>query len=213
LQDFPANSAKARARAERPPLSERPEKIERVTSAPAQQRKRGLGRQFKETFIEGSSRMAFDYMLLEVVVPAIQNTLIDALQGGLERWIRGERRGRRSTSTYSSDNLGHVNYNRMYPNQPPSTTRMLSRQARARHDFGEIILQSRPEAEDVIDRMYDVLSRYGSVPVSTLYSLTGIQPSHTDEKWGWTSLPGAKAIRQRDGTWLLDLPEPEPLDR
>ncbi|HVI79595.1 MAG TPA: hypothetical protein VM715_15800 [Candidatus Acidoferrum sp.] len=212
MQDFPANSAKARARSENPKLREQPEKIERITSADAKQRKRGLGRQFKETFIEGSARMAIDYMILEVVVPAIQDTLIDALQGGVERLFRGERTRRRGTTPTTYSNIGHVNYQGM-SSRPPQTSRTLSRQSRARHDFGEIELQSRRDAEDVIDRMFDVLSRYGSVTVATLYELTGIQTSHTDEKWGWTSLTGAKAISQRNGRYLLDLPDPEPLDR
>lgn len=215
MQDFPANSAKARARSEGPKLSEQPEKIERITSADAIQRKRGLGRQFKDTFIEGSARMAFDYMVTDIVVPAVRDLLFDALQGGLDRVIYGEsriRRGRSSPSSYPTS-TAHVDYRGISSNRAPQTARTLSQQSRARHDFGEIVLQSRQDAEDVIDRMFDVLARYGSVPVSTLYALTGIQASHTDEKWGWTSLAGAKAARQRNGGFLLDLPDPEPLDR
>lgn len=220
MQDFPANSAKARARSEGPKLAEEPEKIERVISAPAAQRKRGLGRKFKETFVGGSGRMAMEYVVTDIIVPELRDLMFNALQGGLDRLIYGESRIRRgygggsrsSSSSTSYDNLGHVNYNGIVSNKP-SQGRPLSRQARERHDFRDIILQSRQDAEDVLDRMYDVLSRYGSVPVSTLYALTGIQSSHTDEKWGWTSLSGARAATQRNGSYLLDLPDPVPLDR
>lgn len=211
MQDFPANSAKARSQSDQPRPGEQPT-IERVTSSDAKVRRRGLGRQFKETFIAGSARMAVDYILLEVIVPQIQEMMIDALQGGTERYIRGDsrlRRGSRSSNPYSAS-TGQVNYQGMSTNRP-STSRTLSQQARSRHDFGAIEISNRQEAEDVIDRMYDVLSRYGSVEVATLYSLTGIQISHTDKKWGWTSLAGARAIRQRSGNYLLDLPAPEPL--
>lgn len=213
MEDFPANSAKARARSGAPNTADQPEKIERVTSGEAIQRKRGIGRQFKETFIAGSARGAFDYVVMEVVIPAVRDTMADAIQSGFERLIFGESRTRRSGSSPPSySNVGHVNYQGMSSNKP-QTSRMLSRQSRARHDFGEIVLQNRREAEEVIDRMYDVLARYGSVTVATLYELTGIQASHTDEKWGWTSLAGSKAARQRNGGFLLDLPDPEPLDR
>jgi hypothetical protein len=211
MQDFPANSAKARSQSGPSRPDEKPT-IERVTSGEAVRRKRGLGRQFKETFIAGSARMAVDFVLLEVIVPQIQEMLIDALQGGTERYIRGDsrlRRGSRTSNPYSS-HPGEVNYQGMSRNRP-NTTRTLSQQARSRHDFGDILIPSLREAEDVIDRMYDVLSRYGSVEVATLYSLTGIQVSHTDKKWGWTSLSGARAVRQRNGSYLLDLPAPEPL--
>lgn len=89
----------------------------------------------------------------------------------------------------------------------------MSRQARARHDFRDIIIPNRQEAEDVIDTMFDVLSRYGRVEVALLYELTGIQTSHVDHKWGWTEMRGARAVRHpRSGGYLLNLPDPEQLD-
>jgi hypothetical protein len=61
--------------------------------------------------------------------------------------------------------------------------------------------------------MYDYMSRFGTVSVAHLYELTGIQSSHTDMKWGWDELRGSRVVPQRNGGgYLLDLPEPEPLD-
>jgi hypothetical protein len=217
MEDFPANSQKAKARFDEPrmngsPTDDRPRNVERVTSAEATQRPRGLGRRFRETFISGNARSAGEYMVMEVVIPAIQDTMIDAFQGGVERLIRGESRSRRTMSTSSYSNLPHVNYQGMSSNKPPST-RALSQKSRTRHDFGEIVIPNRQEAEEVLDRLYDILSRYGSVPVADLYELTGIHSSHADHKWGWTSLRGAKIRTMRNGGYLLDLPNPEPLDR
>jgi hypothetical protein len=89
--------------------------------------------------------------------------------------------------------------------------RTLSRGSRARHSFDEIVIQSRPEAEEVLDRLYDLISKYELARVSDLYSLTGFESSHTDYKWGWTELTGSGVSRVRSGGYLLDLPEPEPL--
>lgn len=211
MQDFPANSAKARARAEGPPQSGRPEKIERVVSGEAVRRKRGLGRQFKDTFINGDAKSALDYVVSDVVVPSIRDLIFESFQSGLEKLVYGESRIRRGAppSVYSS-NPPRVNYQAM---SSPTTTRALSQRARTRHDFGEIVLQSRQDAEDVLDSMYDILSRHDSVLVADLYALTDIQSSHVDQKWGWTSLRGAKIARMRSGGYLLDLPQPESLDR
>lgn len=210
MDEFPGNSQKAR-------VPNEPKKIERVTSADAVQRKRGLGRQFKDTFIGGDARTAVNYMIVDVVIPAIQDTLIDALQGGVERLFRGENaRPRRTGVMGGYGNVGHVNYQRMSSNPTASRQnqqpRMLSRRSRARNSFEELVIPSRQEAEEVIDRMFDILSRYGAVSVADLYELTGIQSSHTDMKYGWLELRGAKAVRLRQGGFLLDLPEPEPLD-
>ena len=212
MQDFPANSAKARERSEGPPQDARRTKIEQVTSAEAVRRKRGLGSRFRETFIGGSARGAAEYVVTDVVVPTVRDLIFESLQGGLDRLIYGDTRPRRGVTTSSYSNLGHMNYQGMSSNRPP-TTRSLSQRSRTRHDFGEIVIPNRQEAEEVLDRMYDVLSRYGSVPVADLYELTGIQSSHADHKWGWTSLRGAKVARLRTGGYLLDLPNPEPLDR
>lgn len=214
MQDFPANSQKARERSEAPMPRERPEKIERVTSGEAVQRKRGLGRQFKETFIGGNARMAVEYMTMEIVVPAIRDTLNDALQGGIERVIYGESRIRRGSASSPYSNVGHVNYQSMSTpmrsprSQAPQT---LSQKSRSRHSFNEIVIPTRVEAEEVLDRMFETLSRFGMVTVGELYAMTGIQSSHTDNKWGWTQLRGAKVARLRSGGFLLDLPDPEPL--
>lgn len=87
----------------------------------------------------------------------------------------------------------------------------MSRRGRSTHDFDEIILATRVEAEEVVDRLFDLVGRYESASVSDLYSLVGISGNFTDEKWGWTDLRGAGVERVRNG-YLLDLPRPEPLD-
>lgn len=203
MDQFPPNSKKQTAE---------PKRVERVTSATAVRRKKGLGKQFKHTFFGGDAKSALQYMILEVVIPSIQDTMIDAFQGGVERLIRGDVRPRRGPTPMSGA-LGHVNYNRMGPQPTRSPMpNALPRRARARHNFGEIVIPSRQEAEEVLERMYDIISKYDEVTVSDLYELTGLVPSHTDHKWGWDSLQGASVGRLRGGGgYLLDLPEPEPL--
>lgn len=212
MSAFPPNSH----RAARGPADE-PKKLERVTSAEPVRRKRSMGRQFKEAFIGGSARTAAEYMVTDVVVPAVRETIVEALQSGVEKMFYGDTRPKsRSGPPSGYANVGRVNYQSMATSAPPraqqSAGPTLSRRARSRGEFDEIVIQSRQEANEVLDRMFDILSRYGTVPVADLYELTGIQSSHTDYKWGWRDLRGAKASKLRSGGYLLDLPEPEPLD-
>lgn len=217
MQDFPANSQKAKARFDEPTADDRPEKIERITSAEVNRRPKGLGRKFKETFIGGNSRMAIEYIVTDVFIPAVQDTMIEAFQGGIERLIKGEGRSRRGPTMSSYSNVGHVDYRGLSNSNPtrmvkPPTSRPISRQSRARQTFDEIVIPSRAEAETVLETMFEILSRHGMTTVSELYEMTGIQGSHTDHKWGWTQLRGARVTRlPRGGGYLLDLPEPEPL--
>jgi hypothetical protein len=208
MQDFPANSQKARADQPR-------EKVERVTSAEAVRRKRGLGQKFKETFMPGDARSVSEHVVQSVILPGIRDLLFNTLSDGIERMFFGDthrtRRPPTSPTSYGRVDYQPTPYNRMSGAATSAQTpqRMLSRGARARHNFDDLIIPSRQEAEEVLDRMYDMLSKYGRVEVSVLYELTGIQSSHTDMKWGWTDLRGAKAVRLRNGGFLLDLPEPE----
>jgi len=203
-EEFPGNSDKQK-------LGEYEEKkVERVTTSEPIRRKKGLGKQFKNTFFGGDAKGALSFVIFGVLVPAAKDALADAGAQGIERLIFGESRHKRSAPP--SGPSGYISYNRYAPSRAGSEApaRALSRRARARHDFDEIILRTRPEAEEVIDRLYDLISRYEAASVADLYDLVGLESSHTDFKWGWTDLRGAQARKIREG-YFLDLPEPEPI--
>lgn len=87
----------------------------------------------------------------------------------------------------------------------------MSRRGRSNHEFDEIVLSTRVEAEEVIDRLMDLISRYQSASVADLYELVGEPKTHIDEKWGWTDLREATYTKLRNG-YVLDLPKPDLLD-
>ena len=60
--------------------------------------------------------------------------------------------------------------------------------------------------------MDELIKEYGQVAVADLYDLVGITGSYTDNKYGWTNLRNAEAIRDRDG-YLLRLPKALPLSK
>jgi hypothetical protein len=139
---------------------------------------------------------------------------VDVVIGGFEKLMFGDRRRGGSTPPQSGQ-YGNISYHRYAAGGPatsrlPSSQRVMSRMARSQHDFDEVILESRTEAEQVIDQLFEVVNVYGSARVSDLYELVGLAPTHTDNKWGWTNVQGAGVTRVRDG-YLLDLPNPHPL--
>lgn len=185
--------------------------IKRITSDEPIRRKKSLGKQFKETFIGGDAKTAVRYVMFDVLIPAAKDMLTEAGTQGIEKLIYGDAR-RRTPTPPPSGPTGYVNYTRhAMSSRQTGPQRAISRQGRARHDFDEIVLASRPEAEEVIDKLFEVVSRYGAATVADLYDLVGIVGTHTDNKWGWNDLRGAGVSRVRGG-FLLDLPEPQPLD-
>lgn len=199
MEQFPPNSVKSKA----PQPEEK--KIERVTTTDPTRRKKGLGKQFQNTFFGGDFKTASQYVIFGVLIPAAKEALVEAGSAGFEKLIFGDKRrgGPRSGSP-----LGHVAYNRMGLQAQPQVSRpALSQRGRAQHDFDEIVLESRQEAEAVLDQLYDLLSKYDEVTVSDLYELSGIKSNHVDKQWGWSNLKGSGVSRVRGG-YLLDLPEP-----
>lgn len=215
MDEFPSNSRRPDAP---PPKKAKDEKkIERVVQTEVVRRKKPLGRKFAETFVGGDTKGVWQYVLLDVMIPAAKDMVADATSTGIERMLFGDSRPSSRRGRSSNTVPGHVDYRSPFArsnNQQQSfrnEPRELSRKARTHHDFDEIILGTRVEAEEVIDRLFDLISRYESASVADLYELVGTTGSYTDDKWGWTDIRGAGVTRVRNG-YLLDIPKPEPID-
>ena len=211
MDEFPSNSKYVAKKTEK--TDAKPEKLEKIVTGEVVQRKKPLGKRMAETFIGGDAQSVGSYVLMDVLIPAAKDTIADAVSQGIERMLFGEVRST-SRRTGGKPSNGYVSYNR-YSNSTahPALRKdepQVSRRNRATHNFEEIILATRPEAEEVIDRLFDLVSRYESATVADLYELVGVSSNYTDDKWGWTNLQGASAVRIREG-YLLDLPKPEPI--
>lgn len=203
--EFPPNSQSSKKRVVED------KNIEQITSGNVVRKKKSLRKQFSETFVAGDAKSAVRYVIFDVLLPAAKDMIVEAGSQGIEKLIFGDSR-RRGSSSPQAGPTGYVSYNRYsMGGRPGSSQRAMSRQARARHDFDEIVLESRTEAEEVINRLFDLVSHYETATVADLYELVGLVASHTDHKWGWTDLHGSGVTRIRGG-YLVDLPDPQPLD-
>lgn len=205
--EYPSNSEASRKRTDEP-------RVERIVTGEVKRKRRSLGRQFRETFLAGDVKTAVQYTIFDIILLGARDIVADTINGITDKMLYGESRRRRGATPPQSGDLGYVAYNRYAMGQQPSRLsspqRAISRSARARHDFDEIILETRGEAEDVLDQLIEVINRYGTATVADLYELLGLGSHHTDVKWGWTDARGIGVTRTRDG-YLLDLPEPRPI--
>lgn len=217
VEDFPANRKTARHPREEEPKAHIPEKkIGRVVEGEVIRRKKPFGKRIKEAFLGGDDRSVFQFMLEDVIVPNIRDMVYEANQQGMARLLypgSDPRPFSRGVGSRPSDPRRNVNYNGISrgPARDRVEERSMSRRARATHDFGEVVIPTRPEAEGVLEGMYALLEEYDVVAVSDLYEMIGVSSQFTDRKWGWTDLRGSDIRRVREG-WLLDLPRPEVID-
>lgn len=184
-------------------------KVEKVIKGNAVRRKKTLGKKVAETFIGDDSKNVAQYILYDVLIPAAKETLSSMVSGGIEMLLFGETRGR---NTRRDKNKSYVSYTSYYKNEDRDRRdRDRDRGNRARHNFDDIILDSRGEAEDVLTALVELVGVYGEASVADLYELAGIQSNFTDNKYGWTNLSDAYVERVRDG-YLIRLPRTVLLD-
>jgi hypothetical protein len=203
---FPANSHKSKG----PDVEEK--KVEKVVKGKVVKRKKSLGKKFTETFIGEDIDNVGSYIVHDVLIPAAKAAVTDMIQGGIEMLLYGEKKGSRTTR---DKGRSYVSYNSMSSHTRRDDRRDgrrdVSSKNRARHNFDDIVLESRGEAEEVLSCLADLTIDYGQASVSDLYDLVGVTGNFTDNKYGWVDLGGASASRTRDG-YVLNLPKPILLD-
>lgn len=177
-------------------------KVEQIAKGKA--KKKSEVKKFADTFIAEDITSVKDYILMEVLLPAAKKAISDIVTNGIDMILYGETRSK------SKNRESRVSYTKYYDRdrdyERPTRTR-----GRYGYDYDDIILDTRKEAEEVLDRMDDLIDNYGMVSVADLYDLVGISGNYTDNKYGWTNLRNADVQRIRDG-YLLKLPKALPFD-
>ncbi len=215
MEELPSNAHSARRQGSNDAGDK---KIERVVVGPVSRRRKPLGARLREMFVAGNTDSVAQYVLFDVILPAAKDAIADAVSQGIEKMLFGEARSTSRRTGARPGSSGYVSYNRYGPQQrnwsptsPRDSQRQQTTRTRTNHNFDDVILATRAEAEEVVDNLFNLVNKYEQATVSDLCELVGIPSNFTDEKWGWTNIRGAGVTRVSNG-YLLDLPRPEPLD-
>jgi hypothetical protein len=204
--DYPSNSKRPKQG------SPEKEKVEAVVTGEVIRRKRSPFAKLAHGFLAEDSGSIVEYVLQEVLLPAARTMIYDMFTQGLERTLFGDSRPRspaqRGYTNYSTRTTGTVTTGSRYI--PSSNVTNLSRQQRATHDFADIIIGTRGEAEDVLDRLRDLITQYQVATVSDFFDLVGLTGEFTDDKWGWFDLRSA-SIRPVRGGYMFHMPRTQPI--
>ena len=213
--NFPSNSKSQKPKVDSSKIPEG-KKVEKVVTGSVKRQKRGFGKKMAETFLEDNTRSVGEYVFHDVLIPAAKSMICDIVGWGgfAEMLLFGSVRGG-SRSPRQGGRGSFTSYDKAYygssSKDPRDRGREISRVGRARHDFDEIILENRGEAEDVLSHLVDLTIDYGQATVADLYDLVDITSEFTDNKYGWTDLRNASVSRVRGG-YLINLPRATPLD-
>lgn len=190
-----------------PPDAVKPAVKQIVSAEGVKERKTPLAKKFFSAYAGDDAQSVGSYLLFDVIVPATKNIISDIVSQGIERLLFGQVRSR-TTSSGSIVGTRAVNYGQ-YSSRPQQqqTAPVISQREREMHDFSQYLVYNRGEAEMVIEQLQSLIEEYGVATVADFYASISVTAQHTDNKWGWTSLGGARAVNVRDG-YVFDLPRP-----
>lgn len=151
------------------------------------------------SFINDDLQDIKKYIVEDVLIPTIKKTITDVVKNSIDMFFYGE------VSRPNRSNSSRISYSSYYDRD---------REPRRRRNdllIDDIVLESRAEAEEVLDRLDEMIEEFGMASVLNLYDLIGVTAPFTSDKYGWTDIRNATAVRVRDG-YLLKLPRVMPLD-
>lgn len=181
-------------------------KIEKVVKGTVRTKKKSELSKFGDMLIANDAKSVGSYLFVDVLIPSVKKALYDIVTDGFDMLLfggDGKRHKKRSTAD-------RVSYNRYYDDRN-NRERTSERYSSRGYSFDDIVLDTRAEAEEVLNAMDGILDTYGMVSVADLNDLVGVTGQYTDNKYGWSSIRTAEVVRVRDG-YMLKLPRATIID-
>lgn len=213
LEDIKPNSYKSK---EVQPKAEAPKATPVVSKSAIVSTKKSLGQRFKDAFIAEDVADIKSWLIQDIFIPGVKNTILDTLSMLFFNRGGGSRRsssysfyrpyGYDSSASYASYYNGRRNTINRQNDHPQSYTSHNSKV-----DYRDIVLERRDDAQRVVDEMRGRIEQFGSVSVAAMLDLMEITSDFNDNNWGWTH-PNSVGIRRVGNGWLIDVAEAEPLE-
>ena len=170
------------------------------------------------SFFAQAAGSVWEYVLSQVIIPEAKTMLWNVISMGSERalWRDGTPggKGRGAGPTPYNRMAGRPQYGLGTPGAggytTPSAVRTMTKQDRAVHNFNEIILETREEAEGVIGQLDEYAGQFGYATVADMMELCGFESNFVENEWGWDDLSGARAVLTRTG-WAMRMPPTKPI--
>ena len=182
----------------------KPKKLEKVVKGEVK-KKSGTGKILSNEFVKEEPSYVRDYILGEVVLPAVKNLIADIINNGVSMFLFGEtrapRRGdNRDRGRYSQRDRGYQRDEYDEPRERRYRNRMRY------DDFSDYKLETRRDAIEVLDELRGYIDEYGQVEVARFFELIGEDSQGVDNDYGWTSLDHAYIRERRDGV-IIEFPK------
>lgn len=197
MEEFKPNSYKSREDSE--PIEES-KRAKQIITGDVKTKKNNWFNKFTELL-----GTAVSYAWKDILIPAAQKASSEMVNNIADILIYGEAKPK----TTSSVPAQRVSYRSYYEQAQKPTT--YSRRPEDSYAFEEVILNSRADAEAVLNELDAIAKKYGFARVADLYDLVGLRTNYTDNNYGWTDMRSAQVVRYKDG-YLISMPKPMAID-
>lgn len=174
---------------------------------------------FLNVFYKDPNKTFKEFVMQDLVIPNTQRA-IGVILHGIVTKLFGTGAGNIVSSGYHYMN-GWNNPGWSYPytgqsgnvvdfraKQPVSQQgRPIQQTPQASTDLMSYALQSREDAERVLEGLGAYIDTYDAVPVSAFFELIGVQAPYTYHDFGWTNIADAKVVTVENG-WAIRFPKP-----
>lgn len=182
----------------------KPKKLEKVVKGEVK-KKSGTGKIISNEFVKEEPSYVRDYILGEVVLPAVKNLIADIINNGVSMFLFGETRAPRRGD--NRDRGRYYQRDRGYQRDEYDEPRERRYRNCMRYDdFSDYKLETRRDAIEVLDELRGYIDEYGQVEVARFFELIGEDSQGVDNDFGWTSLDSAYIRERRDGV-VIEFPK------
>lgn len=174
-------------------------------------KKKSEGKKFIETFFKGDASQVRDSIWLDVIAPAIRDMIWGALERAGKGIIYGDFSSDRRRDERGSIPATRVDFTRYSKDRRRDEYR--DRVSNDLYEYGEVFVESRRDAEAILDRLYELFDRYQWASVAQLYELANLRAKYTDHNYGWRESDRNRiTIAPTRGGYLIKMPAPRPFD-
>lgn len=151
-----------------------------------------------KTVSDGASIVG-NHIWKDILLPLIKKTICEIFEDVPKMLIYGDSKKGRSI-------VDNVSYSTRYSDR--GSIRVSS--VYETHDFGNVVLDDRQEAEQVLQALDEIMDVYGLVRVADLYELVGKTADYPANDYGWKSLASARIVSVPEG-YMIKMPKAFPI--
>ena len=210
IAEFPSNS-----KAKKEEINEK--KIKKVIKGKVITRKKPLSSKIADMIMGGEGNdmnSVIGYVINDVLIPNAKSTISDMVSGGIEMLFFGTTGGKRNRSSGGRDR-SRTSYSNYYKDDYRDRDRNRDRDRdssrnRAKHNFDDIVLETRGEAEEVLEDLMSLVDKYEVASVSDFYAMVDMTSNFAEQDYGWDNLTthNTRIERVREG-FIIHLPRPK----